>query len=64
VEPKEDMKKRGVTSPDRADALFGCLESGVRDVAGKVDNWRGGGVVGMMTEQLQLEEMAGAWAGD
>lgn len=27
VESKEDMKKRGVSSPDRADAVLGCLRS-------------------------------------
>jgi hypothetical protein len=26
VEPKEDMRARGLDSPDRADALLGCLE--------------------------------------
>jgi hypothetical protein len=26
VEPKEDMRSRGLDSPDRADALLGCLE--------------------------------------
>jgi hypothetical protein len=30
VESKDDMRKRGVRSPDRADAVFGCLTNGPR----------------------------------
>jgi hypothetical protein len=28
LERKEDMRKRGISSPDRADALVGCLACG------------------------------------
>lgn len=37
VESKEEMKKRGVRSPDRADAVFGCLACGPRVVESKLD---------------------------
>lgn len=40
AESKEDMRKRGLPSPDRADAVLGCMVCGqMREVRSPLDTW-------------------------
>ena len=66
VEPKEEMKRRGVDSPDRADALLGALDEAPNadpiPFANSTDD-RLGMLARYMGEQGLAEEIPGAFAG-
>ena len=60
VEPKDEMRSRGLNSPDRADAVIGAMACGGRfhqPKAGTVSIFR------QIKEQVDMEEYAGELAG-
>lgn len=61
VEPKDEMRSRGLNSPDRADAVVGAMCCGIRHGSGL----RTGGesIFKLINEQLMNEEHAGELAG-
>jgi hypothetical protein len=66
VESKEDMKKRGLDSPDRADALVGCIRE-PKSVAA-IPGFVGGpnpdlGLLDQMLEEQGVHTLPGAWTG-
>lgn len=67
VEPKEDMRARGLDSPDRADALLGCMEDlGVfqpQAFTGANDRDPNLGLLEQLIEQAGGVELPGAFAG-
>lgn len=66
VEPKEDMRDRGLDSPDRADALLGCLEDmtavNPQPFTGTPPD-QSMGLLEQMIEQAGGLELPGAFAG-
>lgn len=63
VEPKEKMLKRGLGSPDRADALVLAVCGGGMSVEDYQQKMGGRVTFGDIEEYLPNEAMAGAWAG-
>jgi phage terminase large subunit len=65
LEPKEDMKARGLDSPDRADALLGALasEATVEPIAFGGQHDADTGLFEQLTQQHGLAELPGAFAG-
>lgn len=66
VESKEDMKERGLDSPDRADAIVGCMRE-PKSVA-PIPGFTGGpnqdlGLIDQMLEEQGLHTLPGAWTG-
>jgi phage terminase large subunit len=66
VESKEDMKKRGLDSPDRADALVGCIREAMN--VAPITGFMGGpnpdlGLLDQMLEENGMTSLPGAWTG-
>ena len=61
VEPKDEMRSRGLNSPDRADAVVGAMACGTRFASSR--GQAGVSIFKQISEQLDGEEHAGELAG-